>query len=265
MTSPSFRDMEQLSAYLDGQISQSKRTRLEIRVKSTPALAAALEELRQTRGLLRRTPQRRAPRNFTLTPKMAGLRPPIPRLVPALSWASAVAMVLFIFTLGTSLVGQLSFGASAPMMAAAPNGLGGGQEAAATMAPATAVPAMMAPATAAPATMAPAIPAPATVATATVVPEAMAPATAVSATERTTDQTILATPTVEVFVMSVPEATTPATTSVSQPSPALKVQPRRPINPWLFVWPVLGVLLGMLALLIRWLNQLDFRQKNRRG
>ena len=38
MKSPSFRDLEQLSAYLDGQIPQSERTRLESTIKSEPGL-----------------------------------------------------------------------------------------------------------------------------------------------------------------------------------------------------------------------------------
>jgi anti-sigma factor RsiW len=146
MKSPSFRDMEALSAYLDGQISPSERTRLEKRVQSDAALAAALQEFSQTRALLRRTPQRRAPRNFTLTPRMAGIRPPMPRLVPVFSWASAVAMLLVIFTLGAGLVGRLSAGTAAPILAAAPSGgIGGGPPAAATQAPALAAPATAAP------------------------------------------------------------------------------------------------------------------------
>ncbi len=140
MTTPSFRDVEQLSASLDGQLSQADKTRLETRLQSDPALAAALADLRQTRAILRRTPKRRLPRNFTLTPKMAGIRPPVPRAVPALSWASAVALLLFVGTLGTNLLGQLSFGAGAPMLAAAPmsnegTGIGGGP--AATQPPVT--------------------------------------------------------------------------------------------------------------------------------
>ena len=131
MTNFSFRDVEQLSASLDGQLSRAKKTRLEARLQSEPALAIALADLRQARAILRRIPKRGLPRNFTLTPKMAGIRPPVPRLVPALSWASAMAMVLFIFTLGTNLLGQFSFGATAPMLAAAPMtnegyGIGGG-------------------------------------------------------------------------------------------------------------------------------------------
>jgi anti-sigma factor RsiW len=120
MTTPSFRDVEQLSAYLDRQLSQSEMTRLETRLQSDPALAATLEDLRQARSILRRTPGRRSPRNFTLTPKMAGIKPPLPRTVPALGWASAVAMVLFVLTLGTNLLGQVSLGANAPMLSAAP-------------------------------------------------------------------------------------------------------------------------------------------------
>jgi len=131
MTNPSFRDVEQLSASLDGQLSRTEMTRLEARLQSDPALAAALADLRQARAILRRTPKRRLPRSFTLTPKMVGIKPPVPRLVPALSWASAVAMLLFVFTLGANLLSQISFGAAAPMMAAAPMtnegyGVGGG-------------------------------------------------------------------------------------------------------------------------------------------
>jgi anti-sigma factor RsiW len=232
MTSPSIRDMEDLSAYLDGQISQSERTRLEKRIQADPVLAAALQELRQTRALLRRTPQRRAPRNFTLTAKMAGIRAPVPRLVPVFSWASAVAMLLFIFTLGASLVGRLSIGTAAPMLAAAPSGIGGGPPAAATQAPVMAAPAVTAP------------PAPAPL--------------------RKSDQTAQETPTAEAFVMSAPEATPPASISGIQAPSALKAQ-QKTVNPWLVIWPGLGVLLGILALLVWWLNQRAFQRKNRRG
>ena len=126
MTTPSFRDVEQLSASLDGQLSQAEKTRLEARSQLDPALAATLADLRQARAILRRTPKRRLPRNFTLTSKMAGIRPPVPRAVPMFSWASAVAMLLFVCTLGTNLLGRLSFGAAAPLMASAPSGMGGG-------------------------------------------------------------------------------------------------------------------------------------------
>lgn len=236
MTSFTFREMEQLSAYLDGQLSPSKKTRLEKRIRSDQALAAALEEIRQTRTLLRRMPRRRVPRNFTLTTRMAGIRPPIPRAVPALSWASAAAMLLFIFTLGANLVGKISFGASAPMLAAAPSGLGGGP-AAATQAPATAAPATQAPAMAAPVTAPPA--------------------------QLRADQTAQATPTPEIFAMAAPEAATPVTNPVPQPPATLKAQPKA-LSPWLIIWAGVAILLGGVALLVWSLNQFAFLRKNRR-
>lgn len=127
MTTITFRDIEKLSAYLDGQLSGAEKTRLESRLTSDRELASALTSLAQTRSILRRTPKRRSPRNFTLTPRMAGIRPPVPRAVPALSWASAVATILFVCTLGVNLLGQLSFGAAAPRaVESAPQGMGGG-------------------------------------------------------------------------------------------------------------------------------------------
>jgi hypothetical protein len=118
MKTPSFHDVEQISAFLDGQLSQAEKSRLETRIRSDLALAALLADLRQARAILQRTPKRPRPRNFTLTPKMAGIKPPVPRAVPALGWASAVAAVLFVFTLGTNFLSQISFGAAAPMLAA---------------------------------------------------------------------------------------------------------------------------------------------------
>ena len=137
MTTPSFRDVERLSASLDGQLPQADKARLESRIETDPELATVLEDLRSARAILRQTPKRQVPRNFTLTPRMAGIRPPVPRLVPALSWASALATLLFVFTLGGGLLGQLSLKAAAPMLGAAPSdmnvsrgyGVGGGPSA----------------------------------------------------------------------------------------------------------------------------------------
>lgn len=70
----SSRDWEALSAYLDGQLAQKERAHLEARLQEDAALRSGLEELRRTRAVLRRQPGLRAPRNFTLTPHMAGLR-----------------------------------------------------------------------------------------------------------------------------------------------------------------------------------------------
>lgn len=119
------RDVEILSASLDGQISRRDAARLEARLRDQPGLAAVRQDLKLARQTLRRTPTRVVPRNFTLKMGMAGIRPPVPRAVPALSWASALAMLAFIFTVGTNLVGKLATGSGAPILAAAPMAAGG--------------------------------------------------------------------------------------------------------------------------------------------
>ncbi len=68
------RDWETLSAYLDDQLSAPERHELENRLGKNPELSQGLEELRSTRMILRSLPKLRAPRNFTLTPSMAGQR-----------------------------------------------------------------------------------------------------------------------------------------------------------------------------------------------
>lgn len=99
------RDLELLSAYLDGELKPSDSTKLEIRLKTDPELASVLGDLRATRTLLRRLPSRKAPRNFTLTRKMAGQNPPLPRSFPAFRLATALATLLFFFTFGLNFVG----------------------------------------------------------------------------------------------------------------------------------------------------------------
>ncbi len=120
-----FRDVELLSAYLDGRLSPSDSARLEARLSSDHSLRVTLDELRETRGVLRRLPQRRAPRNFRLTPKMAGLRPPEPRAYPIFRVATALAT--FLFVASVALNGLAPFAAQRLAAAPAPSyGIGGG-------------------------------------------------------------------------------------------------------------------------------------------
>jgi len=113
------RDMERISEYLDGRLDSSDSLRLESRLASNLALASALDAMRESRSLLRRMPKRRAPRNFLLTPKMVGRKPPLPRSYPVFRFATALATFLFALSFVTNQVGQLA--ASAP--AAAPYGM----------------------------------------------------------------------------------------------------------------------------------------------
>jgi anti-sigma factor RsiW len=119
---PSFRDVEKLSAYLDGQLKPSEVARLEARLQTDPQLASILQDLRQTRSLLRQLPQRRAPRNFTLTPKMVGQKPPLPRTYPVFRFATVLATLLLFFTFATNFMAPRLVRTAAPY----PYGIGGG-------------------------------------------------------------------------------------------------------------------------------------------
>ncbi len=257
MSKPTFHDIEQISAYLDGQLDQSQKTRLVARIVKDPDLAEALEQLRQVRALLQQTPHRRSPRNFTLTPKMAGIRPPVPRVVPALSWASAIAMLLFFFTFGFNLLAQGGFGAAAPR--ASDRYGAGGQAPFATSAPVMAAPATAAPATAAPIATAPAFVAPPND-TATAVPPIPGKATVMTKSPGNETQSAATTP-----VFSSPTATQTTEQAVANSttsSPPVRPQPKRTI-PWQYIWLSLAVLLVSAALLIRWLNRLAFARRTR--
>ncbi len=112
------RDLELLSSYLDGQLTPSDSTRLEARLKTDPQLASVLSDLRAARTLLRKLPQRRAPRNFTLTRKMVGQNPPMPRAYPIFRFATALATLLFVFSFGANSLAR--------QLAAPAFGMGGG-------------------------------------------------------------------------------------------------------------------------------------------
>jgi hypothetical protein len=115
------RDLEQISAYLDGRLDQRAIAQMEQRLNAEPELARVVKQFEATRGLLQRAPQRRVPRPFTLTPQMIG------QVAARRSWnryslVSAAASLLLVF----ALLGDFSvngvpvqFGATAPAADAA--------------------------------------------------------------------------------------------------------------------------------------------------
>ncbi len=119
----STRDYEIISAYLDGQLSEADRSRLEERMRANSDLRNAMEEMGRTRALLRMAPRRRAPHNFTLTRSMVGQKPEARRgsfrLFPAFSFASAMATLALVFSLLFELSPMLS-GSRTMAPAAAP-------------------------------------------------------------------------------------------------------------------------------------------------
>jgi hypothetical protein len=112
------QEWEAISAYLDGELAPKERQRLELRLKDQPELRSALEELRRIRTVLRSQTMLRAPRNFTLTPQMAGIRTTGGRLRPAmgafslLRLSSVLATIFFLVV----LVGDLAAGKMRPTM-----------------------------------------------------------------------------------------------------------------------------------------------------
>ncbi len=97
------RDYEVLCAYLDGELPHHEQVKLEFRLRHQPDLQTALDELRQTSLLLRKLPQKRAPRNFTIQPAMVRQRA-VPRAFPALRLASVLASLLFVIAFASDLI-----------------------------------------------------------------------------------------------------------------------------------------------------------------
>ena len=99
------RDLERLSAYLDGEISRKDRERLEARLLVDEDLSTTLKQLQRTRQVMRSLPSMRAPRNYFVAAEMVGQKETGSRAFPILRFASALASVLFILLfLGDMLV-----------------------------------------------------------------------------------------------------------------------------------------------------------------
>lgn len=254
---PSFRDVEKLSAYLDGQLKPSEISRLESRLQAEPELASVLKDLRQARGILRQLPQRRAPRNFTLTPKMVGLKPPLPRTYPVFRFATVLATLLLFFTFATNFMAPRLVRTAAPYGIGGYGGGGGGDaepELAMEAPPAEPV----APALEAPAAEEPAIEEPAA-------PEAVAP-TSTEMAPSVEDSARLE-PTVGPSEKSGVQAPPTGETLAQQAAPgeAEQVQPTaRPISaPVQIMLAVIAILSGLVALTLRYTAIRKWRAKAR--
>lgn len=116
-------DLEQLSAYLDRQLSDTERGVLEARLREEPALREALDELRATVAALRGLEPLRPPRSFTISPAVA--RQHAPWWSRLLRPAGGLVGALMVLVIAVGLIRSMSFGAGAPaapaqMSAAAP-------------------------------------------------------------------------------------------------------------------------------------------------
>jgi anti-sigma factor RsiW len=87
------QEWEMLSAYIDGRLSSSDKTRLEQRMQSDPEMAAAFRSLIKTRIILQAAPRVKRRRNFYLTPEMLRTKGWI-GLIPVLNFSSVTAALL---------------------------------------------------------------------------------------------------------------------------------------------------------------------------
>jgi hypothetical protein len=102
---------EQLSSYLDGELSARQSQAVERHLADCGACAALLEELRAAKTMLSSLPRRTPPRSFVLGPEYARERPaPRPRW-SSMALAPAAAMSLFLALVAVDL-GAFSSGDS---------------------------------------------------------------------------------------------------------------------------------------------------------
>lgn len=118
--SKTLHDAELISAYLDGELSGQDKAALEQRLEKDAELMKSKGQLDEVKQLLHRLPARRVPHNFTISPKMAGVKPPVPRLLPFFRFASVVASGLFAISIILNLGLLNTFAGSVPVALEAP-------------------------------------------------------------------------------------------------------------------------------------------------
>lgn len=95
------RELEILSAYLDGALHPSDHQDLAARLQREPELQERLEQLRRIKLTVGCLPHLRAPRHYTLTPEMVTLRKQKkPPMIRPLRLASALAAILLVVLFG---------------------------------------------------------------------------------------------------------------------------------------------------------------------
>ena len=110
------RDLERLSAYVDGALAPREQAELAARLAHEPNLRQGLDELRSLKAAMASLPERRVPRNFTLREADVARRT-AGALFPALRLATAFASVLFVLTTAVRVLQfPAALGASAPQV-----------------------------------------------------------------------------------------------------------------------------------------------------
>ncbi|QRN82997.1 hypothetical protein JR338_11360 [Chloroflexota bacterium] len=98
------KELEQLSAYLDGQLDETEQRQIESRLASEPELQEMYEGLRNTKLLFSRLRRVRAPRSFTLTPDMVKVRKQKQPFFSSVRWATSLAAILLVVMFGAEYI-----------------------------------------------------------------------------------------------------------------------------------------------------------------
>ena len=112
----STRDLELISAYIDGELSAREIARLLSRLDREPGLKQALAEMKAVVHQMGSLPEAPLPRSFTLTPETVGIRSR-PRAYPVFQLATALAAIAFVALVGLdTVVGQFSLASRGAVM-----------------------------------------------------------------------------------------------------------------------------------------------------
>ena len=95
------KELLQVSAYIDGAMSPKEKQAFEAHLASSATMQKELLEYKHLKATLRSLPQKKAPRNFTLSPERVKVRQAAPRLAPAFSFASAGVAILLMIAFGS--------------------------------------------------------------------------------------------------------------------------------------------------------------------
>lgn len=122
----SFRKIINLSSYLDKKLSPSQIAKIDEELKKDQQSQEILTQMQQVKFLLKKAPVHKVPKNFILSPKMVGMKPPVSQPVRFFRMASVTAALVFIFSFAVTNVYP---SAIAPMLSAnvpMAYGIGGG-------------------------------------------------------------------------------------------------------------------------------------------
>jgi anti-sigma factor RsiW len=104
------RELELLSAYIDGELKPGKARRLEARLQVDPRLREHLDKLQAASRGMRALPQVKPPKSFILTPEMVGISG-VRSGFPVLRLATALAAFAFVALVGVDLFTKTLSGA----------------------------------------------------------------------------------------------------------------------------------------------------------